>query len=81
MNGGLQVCMVIICPYVERRSASNDHRRFRAASCEFGTREGGAIIGRREEILKRRFEFTQKTVLERKSHNSRIIETGTEVAL
>jgi len=38
-------------------------------------------FGRREEILKRRVEFKEKTVLERKYYNSKIIETGAEVAL
>jgi len=35
---------------------------------------------RREEILKRRVELKEKTVLERKYCNSKIIETGAEVA-
>jgi len=38
-------------------------------------------FGRREEILKRRVELKEKTVLERKYYNSIIIETGAEIAL
>jgi putative transposase len=38
-------------------------------------------FGRREEILTRRVELKEKTVLERKYYNSKIIETGAEVAL
>jgi putative transposase len=38
-------------------------------------------FGRREEILKRRVELKEKTVLARKYYNSKIIKTGTEVAL
>jgi len=38
-------------------------------------------FGRREEILKSRDELKQKTVLERKCYNSKIIEIGAEVAL
>ena len=38
-------------------------------------------FGRREEILKRRVELKEKTVLERKYYNSKIIETGAEIAL
>ncbi len=37
-------------------------------------------FGRREEILKRRVELKEKTVLERKYCNSKIIGTGAEVA-
>jgi len=37
-------------------------------------------FGRHEEILKRRFELKEKTVLERKYCNSKIIETRAEVA-
>lgn len=37
--------------------------------------------GRREKILKRRQELKTKTVLERKYYNSKIIETGAEIAL
>lgn len=36
-------------------------------------------FGRREEILERRVELKEKTVLERKYYNSKIIETGVEV--
>ena len=38
-------------------------------------------FGRREGILKRRVELKEKTVLERKYYNSKIIETGAEIAL
>ena len=38
-------------------------------------------FGRCEEILKRRVELMERTVLERKNYNSKIIETGVEVAL
>ena len=38
-------------------------------------------FGRREETLKRRVELKKKTIPERKHYNSRIIETGAEVAL
>jgi len=37
--------------------------------------------GRHEEIPKRRVELMERTVLERKNYNSKIIETGVEVAL
>ncbi len=40
-----------------------------------------AYFGRREEILKRRVELKEKTVLERKYCNSKIMETGAEVVL
>ena len=35
---------------------------------------------RYEEILRRRVELKERTVLERKYYNSKIIETGVEVA-
>ena len=38
-------------------------------------------FGRREQIPKRRAELKEKTILERKYYNSKIIETGAEVAL
>lgn len=38
-------------------------------------------FGRREEILKRRVEFKEKTILERKYYSSKIIEKGAEIAL
>jgi len=38
-------------------------------------------FGRREQILKRRAELKEKTILERECYNSKIIETGAEVAL
>jgi len=38
-------------------------------------------FSRHEEILKRRVELKEKTVLERKYYNSKIIETGAKVAL
>jgi putative transposase len=36
-------------------------------------------FGRREEILKRRVELKEKTVLDRNYCNSKIIKTGAEV--
>ena len=38
-------------------------------------------FGGREEILKRRVELKEKTILERKYYNSKIVETGVEFTL
>jgi len=44
-------------------------------------RHDDVYCGRREKILKRRQELKTKTVLERKYYNSKMIETGAEIAL
>ena len=36
-------------------------------------------FGKRDEILKKRAELKNKTMLERKKYNSRIMETGAEI--
>lgn len=38
-------------------------------------------FGRREKILKKRHDLKERTILERKYYNSKIIETEAEVAL
>jgi hypothetical protein len=43
--------------------------------------EDDVYFGGDEEIPKRRVELMERTVLERKNYNSKIIETRVEVAL
>ena len=47
----------------------------------FSIQPDDVYFGRREEILKIRVELKEKNVLERNYYNSKIIETGVEVAL